>query len=179
MATDDGNSFSVGIAIILFLWYRFHWEHLDHKQFEKVLNTFVLWEEQTAMLCVGGRHAPNWRPFPERNEVTDFIKFHIIIIRIRFTCFTNWINKPCIKNGSVNISRSKVFSVFGKKLGQRYSARSQCKEFSVVWNKVTDERNHPIKDLLAPSHMWWGYLSWMLQRFVINWNRGDKGAPTK
>ena len=33
---------------------------------------FFFLEERSEMLCVGGRHAPNWRPFPERNEVTDF-----------------------------------------------------------------------------------------------------------
>ena len=32
----------------------------------------VFFKERSEMLCVGGRHAPNWRPFPERNEVTDF-----------------------------------------------------------------------------------------------------------
>ena len=94
---------------------------MDHKVFEKVMNTLVLWEERSAMLCVGGRHAPNWRPFPERNEVTDFIKFHITVIEISFINFTStWVKKPYMKNSFVKRLRSKIFNVFGKKLGQRY-----------------------------------------------------------
>ena len=142
------------------MWYKTYREHSDHKFFKKLLNTLVFSEERTAMLCGGGRHAPNWRLFPERNEVTDFIKFHITI-KISFIDFSsNWINEPCMTNCFVKSLRSKVFSVFGKKLGQRCSERSQYKEFSVASNKGTKERK--------PYHK--GQISINYSPFLVDFN---------
>ena len=77
---------------------------------------------------------------------------------------SNWVDEPCMTNCFVKSLRSKVFRVFGTKLGQRCSERSQYKlyykEFSVASNKGTKERK--------PYHK--GQISTNYSLFLVNFN---------